>query len=172
MNARMRGELDQLKAKNADGLLVPEEVVKFAKSPKTALHTQFEWDQTRAAHQHRLWQARHIIRVVVTFEASLQKDIPVWVSLESDRKRPGGGYRTRDAVMSDVETRTELLQQALKELTRVREKYEMLSELAGVFAAIDAAAAAAAKSAKAAKKRKASKRKASLRRRGSSHVSP
>jgi hypothetical protein len=46
-------------------------VLAEAESPESVLHDLFEWDNSKAAHQHRLTQARQIItsvRVVITTE--------------------------------------------------------------------------------------------------------
>lgn len=48
-----------------DGEVRPSVVVKEAKSRKNPLHNEFEWDDQKAAHQHRLSTARRIIRVTV-----------------------------------------------------------------------------------------------------------
>lgn len=44
------------------GLIQPETVVANARDPASPLHTYFEWDDSAAAHQHRLAQARRLIR--------------------------------------------------------------------------------------------------------------
>jgi len=58
MNTDIENELERVRSANVDDLLIPEEIVKFAENSKTALHSQFEWDQTRAAQAYRLSQAR------------------------------------------------------------------------------------------------------------------
>ena len=40
------------------------QILDAAKSPKSALHSHFEWDDTVAGHQFRLSQARHLMRVI------------------------------------------------------------------------------------------------------------
>ena len=53
------------------GRLTPDLVLDEAKDPNSILHGLFEWDDSLAAHQHRLFQARQIItsvRVVITTE--------------------------------------------------------------------------------------------------------
>lgn len=46
------------------GRLDPEDVVEAARDPESVLHNDFEWDDTEAARQHRLNQARRVIRSV------------------------------------------------------------------------------------------------------------
>lgn len=156
----VRAELELVQAQNPDGLLIPEEVVAFAEDSDTELHKYFEWDDTAAAHQFRLEQARKVIRVIVTYEPHTQQEMRGFVSLERDQQCPRGGYRSREDVMSAADTRAELLTQALKELQRVQTKYQLLSELSDVFDAIDAVVAQMAKKkAKKGGKKKAKKTK-------------
>lgn len=46
------------------GRLTPEAVVEAASDPDSPLHSAFTWDDAEAAHQHRLDQARFLIRRV------------------------------------------------------------------------------------------------------------
>ena len=137
----VREELEQLREANGGEFVPPAKVVEYARTHKrSALHKEFEWDNTKAAHQHRLEQARHLIRLYVNIvpnQNGSEVSVPMYVSLVSDRRKPGGGYRTLESVMSTEELREELLQQALDELQRVRKKYQTLQELGPVFAAID-----------------------------------
>lgn len=47
-----------------DGKLLPEAVVQAAEPEDSPLHHRFEWDDAIAGHEHRLSQARHLIRKV------------------------------------------------------------------------------------------------------------
>jgi hypothetical protein len=133
----IKDELTQIYNEH-NGRVPPEAVVEFARDENTALHAEFEWDDTEAAHQFRLEQARKIIRLNIEVLETPNGNVrmPVFVSLVSDR-RGGGGYRALTDVMSNAEMRAQLLQQAIDELQRVRRKYESLRELAPVFAALD-----------------------------------
>lgn len=59
----VRAALEEIAAQNA-GRLLPESVVQAAVNPLHPLHNEFEWDDSTAAHQHRLNQARTLIRSV------------------------------------------------------------------------------------------------------------
>ena len=122
-----------------DGVLRPEDVVEFARNERTALHADFQWDDTEAAQQFRLWQARQVIRLTLTVVDSPagKQSIPMYVSLVTDRQKPGGGYRPLVDVMSAEDLRDELLRQALGELKTVRKKYQQLQELRPIFRAIE-----------------------------------
>ncbi len=121
------------------GTLLPSVVVDAARADHSPLHHLFEWDDTAAAEQWRLLQARNVINAVVTYEKHGDNEIAVraFVSLPSDRGE--NGYRLTVAVMSDAERRLELLTEARAEMLRFKDKYKSLSELASVFEAIDSA---------------------------------
>jgi hypothetical protein len=131
-------ELEFVRSKHG-GVLRPEDVVEFARDERTALHGDFQWDDTEAAQQFRLWQARQVIRLVITIVDSPagKQLIPMYVSLVSDRQQPGGGYRPLVDVMNAEDLRDELLRQALAELKTVRKKYQQLQELRPIFRAIE-----------------------------------
>jgi hypothetical protein len=124
------------------GLLRPADVIAEASHPDSPLHGYFQWDDGLAAHQWRLQQARQLIRVTVE---TLPHDEPhyqvrAFISLTPDRQLDGGGYRVMAQVLAAPSERAQMLTDALDELNRLKVKYFQLSELAGVFAAIERAA--------------------------------
>jgi hypothetical protein len=131
---QIAAELEAL-AKRGRGRLNPRRIVEWAREHRaSALHGCFTWDDSRAAHQYRLWQARQlIVSVEVQHEDGRKRQ--VYVSPVSSRG-PSGGYRRLVDVMSDDELRMEMLHRALLELQETCDKYEDLCELAGVRAAV------------------------------------
>lgn len=127
-------ELERISRKHK-GVLRPRDVVKFARNPETALHEHFEWDDTKAAEEYRLEQARRIIRVQVVYLEEDSEPIRAYASLQKDRGRDS--YRPITRVMQDEEMRAELMEQALKEARAWMRRYEQLEELAEVFSAIE-----------------------------------
>jgi hypothetical protein len=125
----------EMEALSRKGLLRPDDVVEFARDKRTALHKKFTWDDTKAAHEFRLWQAREMIQVLVEVQPCTGKSYRAYVSLVDDRKKGGGGYRTLVSVLSDATLRKKLLAEALIDFDRWAEKYEGLKELAAIFAA-------------------------------------
>lgn len=132
---RIAKELDRIRRKGA-GIVTAEAVVEYARDPKTALHSQFTWDDTEAARRWRLEQAGRIIRLQVRVVSEDVAPMRALVSLSSDRKA-GGGYREIAAVLNDPEMAKELLSDALSEFNSMRRKYGKLKQLAGVWAAVD-----------------------------------
>jgi hypothetical protein len=124
-------------AKRNGGLLRPVDVVEFAEDKRTELHGKFTWDDSDAAVQYRLWQAREIIRVSVSILPHNEKEYRTYVSLMNDRTEEGGGYRSVVTVLANRSLRESMLEEALNELGLFRRKYAAIKELAGVFDAID-----------------------------------
>lgn len=114
--------------------LDPAVVVAWAKKhPTSALHARFTWDDSKAAREHRLWQARQIItEVEVTYADGRVRQ--VYVSPVPMRRR--GGYLSLVDVLSEAGRRRQFLEQALAEYERANLKYEDLAELAGVRAEV------------------------------------
>ena len=128
-------ELKKL-AQDNGGLLQPEIVVEAARPKSSPLHSRFEWDDSVAGQQYRIWQARQLIRVSVEVITGSEEPMNVFVSLTPDRAKESGGYRVMTHVLSRKEMREQMLSDALAELQCFREKYARLKELAGVFEAI------------------------------------
>lgn len=142
----VKEELELIRS-NHGGFLNPPDVVAFAEDPDTELHKHFIWDDTAAAQQYRLEQARRVIRVHVTLIRGQEKEEPVevraYVSLPKDRGELG--YRSIEDVMSDDELRQQMLDDAYAEMSVFAQKYRVLKELSPVIGAIDKAMHQAAK---------------------------
>ena len=131
---KMLDELEAIRAKHG-GVLKPERVVAHAKNPKSALHARFTWDDTEAAHQWRLEEARYLIRVCVNVLPNTNEPVQAYVSLVDDRGT--NGYRALVDVMGDANLRGKFLEQARIEATAFQKKYRQITELVPVFEAMD-----------------------------------
>ena len=120
------------------GILQAETVVSVARDPASPLHSQFTWDDGEAAIEWRLHQARVLIsRVVVKYDAATGPvEHQVFVSVSTDRKAEGGGYRILADALSDDELRAQLLADARRDMAAFRQKYARLTELADVLDAM------------------------------------
>ena len=134
MTSEQQNELDRIAGRH-NGLLRVRDVVNYARDEETALHSCFEWDDGTAAEAYRLDQARDLIQVYVMVVEGSDEPVRAFVSLQSDRTNPGGGYRPLVLVMQDDERRAELLAQAMAEFHRWRDKYRQLKELGPIFTA-------------------------------------
>lgn len=130
----VKEELERIRIKSG-GVLNPVDVVKAARSPRSPLHSQFEWDDSVASEKYRLIQAGRLIRVHVDIIDASVPPVRAYVSLQEDR-HSAGGYRPMVDVMNDAERREALVSQALAELNRWRQRYEAIHELAAIHAAI------------------------------------
>lgn len=116
-----------------------EEVLELAKNENSEMHPLFEWDDAKAAHQHRLEQARRIMQDLQIVEVGLNKkqsetiEVPVrmYYSLKGE-----SGYRPTPLIFQDETLHTKLLMTAYGELNAFTKKYSILSELEPVFKAI------------------------------------
>lgn len=127
----VRRVMNEIKASNLEGLLVPEEVVSAAAAEDSPIHGYFTWDNDEASHQWRLHEARALIRhVEVIFPDDKQETpVPKYVSLMSDRRRKGGGYRETGDVLNNKELLAELEATAKKDIDGVLKRYEVLKAL-------------------------------------------
>lgn len=123
------------------GVIQPVDVVNAAKNPKSPLHHLFTWDDDKAAHEYRLYQARQILRTYVVIEdAAAQQTVRAFVSLRQDRKLEGGGYRHIADVLSDEQLYEQMLADSLAEMRAFQQKYARIKELRGVFDAVEVVA--------------------------------
>lgn len=119
------------------GALTPDAVVEAAAAPDSVLHSYFCWDNTLAAERYRKWQARQLIASVRVVYSPGNRDSMKVRAFLNVQHGDSQNYFGTARVMGDDELRTRLLQQAKIEMQRFKEKYGLLRELAGVFAAIE-----------------------------------
>lgn len=123
--------LERIRGKN-HGQLRPRDVVDEARNPKHVLHNHFEWDDGLAADEHRLEQARRLIRAVVAvYELPEPTPVRAFISIPAD------GYSSLPEVFADPTTREAIVERALKEAEAWRKRYEDLHELKEIFKAIE-----------------------------------
>ena len=119
----IKDELERIRRRTDDGKLYPQDVVEFARDETTELHKHFEWNDSDAAHQYRLSQARRIIRVSVKYVERTETAthvVPVYVSLP-DSRGDSGGYETMARVLSSDERRAELIRLGAAEVMQLAE---------------------------------------------------
>lgn len=136
-NATLVGQHIELLRQQQKGELTPEDVLSDARNHNSPLHSFFEWDDTAAAHQHRLNQARGLIRAVVA--VYVREDQPA-VRARAYVHIPEGEtshYRESGHAMSQAKTRKLVLQRAWRELQAWRERYKDLKEFSELFEVVD-----------------------------------
>ena len=132
-----------------DGMLSAKDVVESARDPASPIHDEFEWDDDTAADSYRLAQAGMLIRriklTIIKMHPKTKKiTAEVTRQFQANPTQPAGkererGFDTVEAMLSDPDKRAALLAMVVKEMHSYRRRYAQLSELADVWAAIDAA---------------------------------
>lgn len=121
------------------GMLTPEDIVSDAKRARSPLHSAFEWDDSTAAQQYRLVQAREVLRAIVVVHETMESSpVRAFVRVDTDE---GTRFTSIQHAMSEDDLREQVLQRALRELTDWRQRYDHLKEFAKIFSVIDEAAA-------------------------------
>lgn len=120
------------------GELTPEDILHDAKHDNSPLHSFFEWDDSAGAHQHRLAQARGLIRSVVAIYVQPEKPAirqRAYVNI----KKAGEPQHYREAAhaMSVKSTRDIVLKTAWREFQAWRNRYKDLAEFSELFEAAD-----------------------------------
>ena len=110
------------------------QILDMARDEQTELHKCFDWNDAEAAEKWRLQQARNIVCNLVYKETSNEPSPPVRLFFKTDSE---SGYKPTSLILQNKDEYQKLLSRALAELNSFKTKYKTLSELDGVFDAID-----------------------------------
>jgi len=127
------------------GCAKPEIVVDEASSPSNPLHTYFTWDDSEAAHQWRITEARQIIRSVRIVRSDMpaqeQPVVRAFMNVNaSDMEQAftGRGYIPMTRVLKSEDYKKQILNVAMSELREWQDRYaDYKTYFDGVFSAID-----------------------------------
>lgn len=122
-------------AKEGGGRLTAAEVVQHARDPASPLHHLFEWDDEKAAHEHRLDQARALIRScqVVVERRDVSLKVPRYV-----RDAEAGAGEQGYIETATLRTREDAARDALvAEFARVGSMLSRARALAAYFDLVD-----------------------------------
>ena len=122
-----------------NGMLTADLVVKDAKPLSSPLHDHFEWDNTEAAKEYRLYQARKLIHAVVILKDNGEPSPPMRAFVHIRDEEVGSIYMSIDIAMGDSVLRAQIVERAWTELKQWEARYHQYEELAGVFEAIEKA---------------------------------
>lgn len=121
--------------------LTPEMVVEAASVPTSSLHGLLCWDDTKAAHEFRLYQARGLIRRVLVHHVTTNEDVETTRNFVSvtivDEEGQHRAYKPLTSVVESQDYTKQMLDDAKKALLTFKRKYAVLSDLVKVFASID-----------------------------------
>lgn len=131
-NAQASGELFEQLSKTEEGLTARS--LLEANKPKSApLHSEYEWNNEKAADEWRLHQSRHFINSLSIVTTVKEKETPVrafFITTEANK------YEPITAIVQEENKYNSLLSTALSELKAFERKYNTLTELTPVFEAI------------------------------------
>lgn len=113
--------------------ITPQNVVDLARNDKSALHSDFEWNDTIAGEKYRKIQAAEMIRMFV-FTPVKEDNEPTRVFEISTKKNV---YKPTQMIVKNEDEYQSLLKMAMQELNNFKRKYHRLSELETVFKAIE-----------------------------------
>lgn len=126
-------------------VITPAIVVEKAATPKSPLHGYFEWDNSTAAEQYRLWQARQLIAKVYIVPSDSPDSEPVraFVNIydETDNDDLAGadqGYVWTPSLDSKPNYKHQVICYAKQQLMLWRRKFGAYKEFFGVVREIEA----------------------------------
>ena len=132
-DAQECGEMFEKLSETEEGLTA--ETLLEANKPETApLHNEYEWNDSKAAHEWRLQQSRHFINsIAIKVLTKDEEEIAVRAFHITTEK---SCYESITAIITEKDKREALLASALSELNAFKRKYELLTELTPIFKAI------------------------------------
>lgn len=115
-----------------DGNITPQAVIDIARSEESPIHVLFEWDNSVAADNWRLWQARKVIASVKVEWMGRETDAYWNAKVELDGE-PVQAYYSTEKVMSNEDIYQDILKTAVAELKYWHNKYKEIKELKGLI---------------------------------------
>jgi len=113
------------KLRDRDGRIETLVVLNEAKKKRSPLHNAFEWDDSVAAHQHRLYQARHLIR---SMEIIIEdRPEPAFVHIKVNH---GGYYQSTEVAVQNVDEWELVRTQAIRHLQSASVSLDVLDQVA------------------------------------------
>jgi hypothetical protein len=120
-----------------DGHPTPQAVVDAARPEGSPLHMHFQWDDTLAATQHRLAQARRLVSsIVVTYLAGTGDGVQVPAYLSVRQHDGSRSYSPAFTVAQDPAGRARLVFQLRREAAALAKRAEAFAELADLVRAL------------------------------------
>jgi hypothetical protein len=139
MSEMVHGELEAIRKKNSSKILQPIDVVNKAKFKTNPLHRFFEWDDGAAAQKFRLMQAGMLIKTVVKVidHGHGKKTVSAYVNKSTYKAGRASGYEPTGMVVKRKNDRDMLIESKVRQLDRLRQEMEGISELGGVSVDIE-----------------------------------
>jgi len=124
-------------AKLNGGRVTPDAVLADAQNAKSPLHDQFEWDDTVAARQYRLQQARELIRSVKVEITTNTKTVSTVRYVRDPSAGEAQGYVEVAKLRDDKTLAAEALQAEIRQANALVARARSLAEALGLGAEIE-----------------------------------
>lgn len=113
-------------------VVTPQNVVDLARNEKSAIHNDFEWNDTVAGEKYRLIQAAEMIRnfVIVREDKEAEPVRALQISTTVNE------YKPVEIILRNEDEYQALLKRALAELEAFKRRYQTLTELEPIFEAM------------------------------------
>lgn len=132
---RYKAEIAKLEQKY-NGMLTPKDVVREASNRTSPIHDWFDWNDNGAGEKWRLHQARMLITTIKTISTfnGTQKEYRKYVNVRVDGNEGSGRFyvQTNNA-LKNPDTKSQVLQRAINEITYWERTYADYKELEDVF---------------------------------------
>ena len=111
--------------------LTPAAILDKARDPDTELHKCFEWDDTEAAEQYRLVQARFLVRnLVITKEDRDEVRIELQIrAYESVKVENHNRYVPTIQALNDPDTRREIIHTLMNDISELQRKLQLYKDI-------------------------------------------
>lgn len=132
--------LERVREKN--GGITDDAIVDAAKPKNHVLHSWFEWDDSKAANEHRRAQARTLIRSFEVVYVEQPEITTRAYEVETKSGKPAEQrtvYTTTQEVLANPESRDRLISDAIRMAMEFRRRFRMLHEMERVMEEIDKA---------------------------------
>lgn len=141
VDGQIAGEaLDTIRETNG-GILKPQIVVDESRPKSAPLHRCFEWNDARAANEHRKDEAAKLIRSVrvITDDQEADDLTTVRAFVHVELEGAGSCYMAMSHVMENEELREQVIREALAFLQRAKSKLKELHGFENAHSAIEEA---------------------------------
>lgn len=123
-----------------DGRISADEFVERARAESSPLHPYLEWDDSAAAHEYRLEQARWIMRSIVIYEPDAPGEkVRAFHNVTLRDPIVTEAYVSHEIVWQNPELIDQVVAQAYRELRAFTKKYKTYDELQPLVKVIEEA---------------------------------
>lgn len=140
-DAAKYGKFLERKAGLGKRLVPPEKVVELAEPEDSPIHEQFTWEDSEAAREWRIREARtlinHIVYVTGHDDEGNEQVSRAFLNVTERNGESQRGYVSDRIVWSRPKLAEQVIESAMRELAGWRDRYESYSELASAVAKID-----------------------------------